>query len=634
MCGIVGIIDSHFAVEAESVRLAADALLNRGPDDCGVWTSENAGLGHRRLSVIDLSPSGRQPMVSQNGRFVIVFNGEIYNFRDLRTQLDEGNRQWQGQSDTEVILAAYAKWGIGCIERFHGMFSFAIWDRWEKRLFAARDRMGEKPFFYHFSERGFAFASRPRALFSLLPDLSSEFDSQALRNYIESGNVPAPYSIFRMIRKLPPAHWLCFQNGVLHIERYWDFRQIATESAWENRKENDLLDELDEIAGRCVRQRMISDVPLGAFLSGGVDSSLVAALMAKASTQPIKTFTIGFEESRFDESPHAATVARSLGADHYCERMRVKDLLDLLPLYFREYDEPFADSSALPTLAVSRATRRHVTVSLSGDGGDELFGGYHYYQIVNRLEILFRFPAKIRQNLASLARTVPRHNFQLLAAVLEKKTLSEAFCFARSFTKDFDDVLRPELLCETAPFNEFLLQGMTEFPSNLAAAEQAMRLDASCTLPDDYLQKVDVATMAFSLESRQPLLDQDLVEWAMRLPLKWKIRGKENKYLLRRLAYRYVPRHILNRPKQGFEVPLAEWLRGPLYEWAAEQLADASAYRALPLDRVKVLKLLEIHRSSARNAHPLLWAILALCQFSARCSTFAGSSRASLVGVQ
>jgi asparagine synthase (glutamine-hydrolysing) len=618
MCGIVGIVDFRRAVEADSIHAAADTLVKRGPDDLGVWTSENIGLGHRRLAILDVTPSGHQPMISQDGRYVIVLNGEIYNFLQLRKLLDDDPSVWRSESDTEVVLAAYAKWGPDCLRHFHGMFAFAIWDRQEKLLFAARDRMGVKPLFYHFSSDSFAFASRPRSLFTLAPNLPDDLDEQALRWYLEAGYVPTPYSIYRMIRKLPPAHWLMVRDNELHIERYWDFRHIVPEPSWENRREEELLDELDEILSRSVRLRMISDVPIGVFLSGGIDSSLVAALMAKFSSRPVKTFTIGFENSSYDESDHALAVARRIGSEHYCERLRLEDLLELAPTYFQEYDEPFSDSSAFPTMAVSRAARRHVTVSLSGDGGDELFGGYQYYQMVNSLEGFFGLPVALRRLIASLAGTVPQHRFKLLSAALRKNSAAEVFCFARSLTKDFDGVFLAELLDRTVSFQEYLLEVTGTLPRGLKSADQAMRVDTFCTLHDDYLQKVDIASMAFSLESREPLLDHDVVEWSMRLPLEWKLRGPNNKYLLRKLAYRYLPREILERPKQGFEIPLREWLRGPLHKWAADQLRNGVHFEHIPLNQAKLLELLELHRLGARDVHPLLWAVLVLLEFSSQ----------------
>lgn len=618
MCGIVGLIDFHSAVDAEEIRRAAATLHRRGPDESGVWISKNLGLGHQRLAILDLTPTGHQPMTSSDERFVIVFNGEIYNFLELRDQLNETGVQWRSRSDTEVILAAYAKWGRDCVTRFHGMFAFAIWDQREKVLFAARDRMGVKPFYYSESHDGFAFASRPRALLALQPNLSRDLDEQALRLYLESGYVPAPYSIFRAIRKLPPAHWLLFRDGCLQVERYWDFRRITPESTWEKRREEDLLDELDELLSRSVKSRMISDVPLGAFLSGGIDSSAVVAVMAKYSSRPVKTFTIGFEEKQYDESPHALAVARHLGTDHHCEELKLDDLLCLLPNFCEEFDEPFFDYSAFPTMAVSRMARRQVTVSLSGDGGDELFGGYHYYKILWRLGPLYRFPNKLRRWLATVASLVPRHRLQLLSATLRQTSDVAAFCFARSIAKDFDGALVPEVLCRTQSLLDLFAKAAECFPPGLDASEKAMRLDAFYTLPDDYLQKVDVASMAFSLESREPLLDQDLIEWAMRLPLRWKLRAGQSKYLLRRLAYRYVPRRILDRPKRGFGVPLADWLRGPLKSWAADRITDKRALEKIPIRQRAVLELFDLHQSKKRDAHPLLWAILILLEFVSR----------------
>jgi asparagine synthase (glutamine-hydrolysing) len=620
MCGIVGHIDFRCGPDADSIRAAAATLYKRGPDDMGVWTSESVALGHQRLSIIDLTASGHQPMVSADGRYVIVFNGEIYNFQELRQQLDLNNTHWRSQSDTEVILAAYKLWGAECLHRLHGMFSFAIWDELGKVLFAARDRMGEKPFYYHHSEDCFAFASRPRALLALKPKLSQELDEQALRFYMESGYVPAPYSIYREIRKLPPAHWLRFDQRGLHINRYWDFRHITPEVSWEGRREDDLLDELDSLLSRIVRSRMISDVPLGAFLSGGIDSSLVVAMMAKHSSSPVKTFTIGFEEKVFDESRYAQAVSNCVGTRHQCEHLKVNDLLELMPIFSEEYDEPFFDSSAFPTMAVSKFARRHVKVVLTGDGGDELFGGYHYYRLVHQLRPIYRMPNGLRNAFASMVGAFPQHRAKLISAAMRQKTALDAFSFARSIAKDFEELLSPKLLQRTMSMRDLFSDASKTFPTGLTVAEQGMRLDACYTLPDDYLQKVDVASMAFSLESREPLLDQDLVEWAMKLPFKWKLRGRKSKYLLRKLVYRYIPREIMDRPKQGFEVPIAAWLRGPLKNWASEHIHTKGSSGTNCLQRSHLLKLFEMHNSGGRNVHPLLWAALVFTDFSRRLS--------------
>lgn len=617
MCGIAGIIykDQSKVVTSAILSRATDMLSKRGPDDAGAWTEGNAGLGHRRLSILDLTPSGHQPMFSADDRYVAVYNGEIYNFAELRREFGPA-AQWKSDSDTEVLIAAYAAMGAACLNRFHGMFAFAIWDRHKKVLFAARDRMGVKPFYYHHSALGFAFASRPRALFRLLPDLAGKIDEQALRFYLEVGYVPAPFSIHESIRKLPPAHYLLLDENELHVARYWDFRSIQPDVSWLKRPEEDLLDELDEIISRSVKARMISDVPLGAFLSGGIDSSLVVAMMARHSQHPVKTFTIGFSEKEYDESNHAKAVADYLGTEHFCEYLSVNDLLQLMPTFYGEFDEPFYDSSAFPLMAVSRLARRHVTVSLSGDGGDELFGGYHYYQIAARLQPFFALPANFRKCIALLVGMLPQHRLKLLSAALGQTDQLASFAFSRSIAKDFNRVLHQEAIDRTVGVEQLFRAAAGFFPAGISAGEQGMRLDALYTLPDEYLQKMDVASMAFSLEARDPLLDQDIVEWAMKLPESWKLRGNVNKYLLRKLAYRYVPREILDRPKQGFNVPIDRWLRGPLKDWAEERLHDQSLFDNSPLDQQAVKSLWQMHCSGRRNVHPLLWAVLMFLDFN------------------
>jgi asparagine synthase (glutamine-hydrolysing) len=614
MCGIVGVVRADGApIDAAALRRARDALVRRGPDAEGSFLEAGVAFGHRRLSILDLSAAGAQPMQSPDGRYVIVHNGEVYNHLELREELGGA---WRGSSDTETILAAFARSGPRCLERMHGMFAFAIWDRAERSLFAARDRMGVKPFFYHANAERLAFASRPRALHALLPDLSRGLDPQALRLYLEAGYVPAPLSIFAAVRKLEPAHLLRWQAGQLSVERYWDYAGIEPAAGWERRPERDLLDELEEIVSRSVRWRLLSDVPLGAFLSGGIDSSVVAGAMRRLSTGPVKTFTIGFSEPEFDESRHAAAVASHLGTEHHSERLSVDDLLGLLPTFASEYDEPFYDYSAFPTLALSRMARKHVTVSLSGDGGDELFGGYHYYGLARTLAKLHRLP--LRSSLARGLSSLPSHRARLLGAALARPSDARAFAFMRSIAKDFVPVLAAELLSRTESLETWFERESARGAQRLGAAEQGMRLDLRFTLPDDYLVKVDVASMAFSLESREPLLDHDLVEWSMRLPLVWKLRERRNKWLLRRLAARFVPEAILDRPKQGFVVPMHRWLRAPLRDWALERCEDTGLFEKLPLDRAAVRRLFDLHLSGARDVHPLLWSVLTLLEFGRR----------------
>jgi asparagine synthase (glutamine-hydrolysing) len=614
MCGIVGLarVDSG-PVDPAALARACDILARRGPDGQGSFREAGVAFGHRRLSILDLSPAGAQPMQSPDGRYVIVHNGEVYNHLELREEL---GGHWRGTSDTETILAAFARSGPRCVERMHGMFAFAIWDRAERSLFAARDRMGVKPFFYHASDERFAFASRPRALLELLPDLPRALDAQALRLYLEAGYVPAPRSIFAGVEKLLPGHHLRWQGGRLALERYWDYADLEPEPAWEQRGEEDLLDELEEIVERSVRWRLLSDVPLGAFLSGGIDSTVVVGAMRRLATGRVKTFTIGFEERAYDESPHAAAVARHLDTEHHSERLSVDHLLELLPTFASEYDEPFYDVSAFPTLALSRMARKHVTVSLSGDGGDELFGGYHYYPLVASIARLRALPA--RGTLARGLAWLPSHRLRLLGGALAQPGDATAFAFMRGVAKDFEPVLSPELLARTDGLGVWFEREAARQPARLAAAERGMRLDCRFTLPDDYLVKVDVASMAFSLESREPLLDQDLVAWGLRLPLAWKLRGGRNKWLLRRLAARYVPAALLDRPKQGFVVPTDRWLRGPLREWARERCEEDALFAKVPLERAAVRRLFALHQSGARDVHPLLWSVVALLEFARR----------------
>jgi asparagine synthase (glutamine-hydrolysing) len=621
MCGIVGKISRDKSpVDVEQIRSARDLLVRRGPDDAGEWVEDNVGLGHRRLSILDISSAGHQPMSSSDGRYVIVFNGEIYNFQELRKRLN--GVAWHSSSDTETILECYKQWGVKCLELFHGMFAFAIWDRREKTIFAARDRMGVKPFYYSLTPRSFVFSSRPSPLFTLEPGLSKEIDEQGLRFYLEIGYIPAPFSIFTQIKKLPPAHYLIFDQQGLRIERYWDYRHIPVEKSWVDRNEEDLLDQLDGILKKSVQLRMVSDVPLGAFLSGGIDSSLIVALMTRLSSQRVKTFTIGFDEKDHDESCHAEKVAKYLGTEHYCQHLRVNDLLKLMDTFGEEYDEPFFDHSAFPVMAVSRMTRQYVKVSLSGDGGDELFGGYHYYWLVQKLNPMFCLPYGLRKACGALLKLFPNHSLRLIAGALNQSDASKLFAYARSISKDFHGAMNSDVVRQTQSIRDLFRQASVVFPKGLRPAEEAMRLDTFYTLPDDYLQKVDVASMAFSLESREPLLDQDVVEWAMKLPWAYKWRGGQNKYLLRKLAYRYVPSEILDRPKRGFGVPMENWLKNELSAWADERFEDAGLFKGLPLDRNNILKLWKQHKTGAINAHPLLWAILVFLNFYKKASTY------------
>jgi len=615
MCGIVGSVRNGAGSgipnpDGEAVRRL---LFHRGPDGWGEYRDGDVFLGHARLAIIDTSDAASQPMVSSCGRYVIVFNGEIYNFRQIRDSLGPAVN-WRTQSDTETLLGAFGHWGIDCISRLHGMFAFAIWDRSERRLTLARDRLGVKPLYYFHSGRDFAFASRPRVLAEFAPSSALASDRQARRLYLEAGYIPAPASFHVGVRKLEPGQYLEYRDGDVSVATYWSLDRFATDHRLSRVPETELLEELEELVDRSVRWRLVSDVPVGAFLSGGIDSSLVAAMMARHSSRPIKTFTIGFDDQGFDESAHAEAVAKHLGTEHTCEILRADDLLSLMPDFLKHYDEPFFDYSAFPVMAVSRLAARSVKVSLSGDGGDEAFGGYHYYRIARALAPFYAAPGWMRHAVASGLKWLPGRA-RLLGHALDTPSSASAFAFSRSVIKDSGSILAPSLVADTRSLADIFACRSEGFPRGTGAAEMAMRLDAAYTLPDDYLQKVDVGSMAFSLEARDPLLDHSIFEWAARLPLRWKIRGRTNKYLLRQLAYRHVPREILDRPKMGFGVPMARWLREGLRTWGEELLADTEAIHELELQPGAVRALWREHQENRRNAHTTLWAVLVLLQF-------------------
>ena len=619
MCGIAGIVNfDGNKVNNDNLKSASDLMKQRGPDVEGIWLENNCGLAHRRLSILDLSPLGNQPMISSNERFVIAFNGEIYNFQEIKDKLGNQAKYLKGHSDTEILLEGWSKWGIDILDMLDGMFAFSIWDRKLKKMTAARDRMGEKPFYYFWDNKTFAFSSRPKPLFKLSSKIRKDYDQQALRYFLESGYIPAPYSIHIDLKKLPAAHYLEVDQSGISIKRYWSSFELDTDHSLAKSNEGQLLDELDDLLFDSVQKRMVSDVPIGAFLSGGIDSSIIVAMMSKINNDPIKTYTIGFNEKRYDESEHAEKVANYLGTHHSCENLQVNDLLKLLPTFLDEYDEPFFDSAAFPTLAVSRLASQNIKVNLIGDGGDELFGGYHYYRIAKVLHPIYKLPRPLKKMLSSSIGIFPQHQMQLVSKAINQEDSARSFAFTRSIAKDFRNVLNRDVLHETDGLLDLFSKTASNFPKNIHPAEQAMRLDANFTMNDDYLQKTDVATMAYSLEARAPLLSKGIVEWAMKLPVKWKVKFFTNKYLLRKLAYRHIPKQIMDRPKRGFGVPIDGWLRGPLSDWSYKRINDPVYFRNLPLDQSAVVDLFTIHQSGRRDVHPLLWAILMLLEFNIR----------------
>jgi asparagine synthase (glutamine-hydrolysing) len=596
MCGLAGFVAAGGGRQLELEALAAlmaDVVQHRGPDDRGVWADAEVGvaLGHRRLSILDLSPAGHQPMFSPSGRFVIAYNGEIYNCAQLRQELlgKQPEPRFRGHSDTEVMLAAFEHWGIEpALQRMNGMFAFALWDRNERTLVLARDRFGEKPLYYGLAGGTFLFASELKSL-RVHPAFRAEIDRDAVASYLRFNCIPAPYSIYRDIRKLLPGTVLRFRNGKVTTQVFWSLRTSVERALLEpfTGSEEQAEEELDGLLRDAVRLRMHADVPLGAFLSGGIDSSLVVALMQMQSERPVRTFSIGFHDEGYNEAKDARAVARHLGTDHtelYVTSGEAIDMVNRLP---DVYDEPFADSSQIPTLLVSQLARRHVTVSLSGDGGDEVFGGYNRYTWGGRVwKRLDGTPRSLRRLAAagmnalgpkswdatfkglrpllpkSWRQRMPGYKVHKLASLLPAESPMEMYASMASHWPAPERVVAGAARLRPLHMIDDQWLQLPEFE------RQAIYLDTITYLPNDILVKLDRATMAFGLEGRIPFLDPRVVEFAWRLPLRMKVRPNQGKWLLRQVLYRYVPRNMVERPKMGFGVPLDSWLRGPMREWA------------------------------------------------------------------
>ncbi|WP_459615716.1 asparagine synthase (glutamine-hydrolyzing) [Bordetella sp. 2513F-2] len=621
MCGIAGIwgpLAGKRDVLAESCR----RIRHRGPDSHGYWEDEPAGLAfaHVRLAIQDLSEAGHQPMISACGRYVLVLNGEIYNHQALRRELERAGQapDWRGHSDTETLLACFAAWGMeATLKAAVGMYAIALWDRQARRLAIARDRMGEKPLYYGYSGAHFVFASELKAL-TPIPGFGRELDRGALAAYMRHNYVPAPMSIYQGIRKLPPGTWLelgaeaAARRELPEPRVYWSAEEQARRGREEPLAFGDdaaAVDALERVLRDAVSGQMLSDVPLGAFLSGGIDSSTIVALMQAQSGQPVRTFSIGFHEKAYDEAQHAKAVARHLGTDHTELYVTPQDALAVVPGLADMYDEPFADSSQIPTSLVTRMARRHVTVALSGDGGDELFGGYTRY---------FRVRGWHAQ-----AQRLPRPVRHLAGAMLRASAHLPGRGAWRGKVSKMGDLLGADLQGEF--YRRFVsywadpaqvVRGATEPPSPFQRPmdgpmlEAMMLLDTITYLPDDILVKVDRAAMAVSLETRVPLLDHRVYEFAWRLPMQYKVRGGTGKWLLRQLLYRHVPQSLVDRPKRGFAVPLASWLRGPLRDWAESLLDPARLRQEGWFEPEPILRKWREHLSGHRNWSSHLWGAL------------------------
>lgn len=629
MCGIAGFLQPAPLDGAQAARLATamgERLLHRGPDDGDRWIDADAGmaLAHRRLAIIDLSPAGRQPMSSACGRYVIAFNGEIYNHMSLRPVLP--GVPWRGQSDTETLLEACAAWGVdkalrGCV----GMFAFALWDRQARLLVLARDRFGEKPLYYGHHAGVFLFASELKAL-KAHPAFTPEIDRGALALQLRHNHIPAPYSIYRGIRKLLPGTYVTVPARTAQAGEptvYWSTRDVAErgQAALFAGSPAEAEDELDARLREATRLQMVADVPLGAFLSGGIDSSLITSLMQAQSARPVKTFTIGFEDKAYNEAEHAHAVARHLGTEHTELMVTGQQALDVIARLPQLYDEPFSDSSQIPTFLVAQMTRRHVTVALSGDAGDELFGGYNRYHAATRLmHRLAWMPMGMRRQLGAALSSAPVRWWDGLARLAGMSDGAEK---ARKVVEiitapDQGAVYRRMVSHWKAPAEVVLgtqepttlLSDASQWPRLEHFVHQMMAMDTMSYLPDDILVKVDRAAMGVSLETRVPLLDHRIAEFAWSLPLSLKVRGGQGKWLLRRVLDRYVPRSLTERPKKGFAVPLQAWLRGPLREWTEHLLDESRLRQEGYFDPAPIRQKWAQHLSGQRDWHYYLWDVL------------------------
>lgn len=633
MCGIAGFLSgAPLAAEAhQTVRRMGDTLAHRGPDGHGEWVDAEAGvaLAHRRLAIVDTSAAGTQPMRSACGRWVMVFNGEIYNHADLRAQLEAAGRAptWTGHSDTETLLATIAAWGLRtAIDRAVGMFAIALWDRQSATLTLVRDRMGEKPLYFGWLRGTFVFASELKAV-RAHPAFDGELDPGAVALLMRYGYVPAPWSVYRGLRKLPPGTLVTIAGtrpGDVTPESYWSVSDTAAAGARQPLQLSDeaAVAELDRLLRQSIAGQRVADVPLGAFLSGGIDSSTTVAVMQSLSERPVRTFTIAVPEAGLDESDHARAVARHLGTDHTELALTARDALDVIPRLPQMYCEPFADASQIPTFLVSQLARRSVTVSLSGDAGDELFGGYERY-----------FWARRIAGTPLLARRLSGHILKSLPAEVWAAAMSPITPWMpRAFREGhLPDRLRKLASVLSAPTDDDVYRQILEFwpmgaspcpaterpsafsepPSGLPRFESRMMLlDMRTYLPDDILVKVDRAAMAASLETRVPMLDHRLVEFALRLPLHQKIRGGQGKWILRRVLDRYVPRALVERPKQGFGIPIHDWLRGPLRDWTESLLSESALHTSGLVDPTTVRQTWLEHLAGRNDWGYRLWPVL------------------------
>jgi len=611
MCGIAGLIfsDKSRPVDTSVIEEMCTVIHHRGPDEWGMWVEGQVGIGMKRLRIIDLA-GGHQPMANQAGTVRIVFNGEIYNYRELRADLEKRGYRFATNSDTESILHLYEEYGKECVNYLRGMFAFAIWDATSKRLFMARDRLGKKPLHYLHDGEKLVFGSEIKSILRY-PGFKPEVNRPGIVNYVAYGYSPDPDTLFKGIRKLPPGHRLTWEHGRIKIDSYWDVEYRPDYSL----SEQQILDETERLLEESVKIRLMSDVPLGAFLSGGIDSSLVVALMARNMGEPVKTFSIGFDEKKYNELPYARMVAQQYGTDHHEEIVR-PDAEEVIPYIIKMFDEPFADSSAIPTYYVSRLARRHVTVALSGDGGDEMFGGYGRYLDSGLSRIADKVPLFLRKFLLGVPAGLLPQSFpgitslRYLAAGVDERYIAKV---TSGVSWNHNKLFSPELtdlvgnVNPSTPLLNLLSKVQMHDP-----VTRRQYLDCKTYLPGDIMTKVDRASMAVSLEARAPMLDHRFVEFAFRVPVKYKVNGLTTKYILKQLAYKLLPHEIIDRPKMGFAMPVAQWINSDWKDMSEDLIVGRRTLQRGNFNADYLKNIVAEHRRGRRDHSGIIWTLMVL----------------------
>jgi len=625
MCGITGFINlTNNKKESyeETLNKMTSSIIHRGPDAQGSWYDENKhiGLGHVRLSIIDLSEAGAQPMKSHCGRYVFIYNGEIYNYKDIKSKIESefGKIEWKGNSDTEVVLYAFSIWGVKkTLEQCNGMYAFALWDKKEEKLTLGRDRMGQKPLYYGFVDNHFVFGSELKSL-KQHPSWKGVIDTESLDIYLRTGYVPTPYSIYEGVNKLLPSTFLEICKEDIANKKlkdpieYWSIKHIYEKGKSPNISLSNNLKNVESILTDAIEKRSISDVPLGAFLSGGYDSSLIVALMQKNSESKVNTFSIGFHEDKFNEAQYAKQVAKILGTNHTEFYLNSKDAMNIIPSMSEHYDEPFADSSQIPTFLVSKMAREKVTVCLSGDAGDELFGGYNRYNLFpKRWEEIQKYPRFISNSVDSL---LDKTNLPFSSSIGKKITRLSKILKAKDryqfYLESISEINNPSSLLINKKASKSFFSDPNVLVNLDSFKEEMMYLDLRTFVLDDILVKIDRASMANSLEVRNPFLDHRLIEYAAGLPLDYKIKDGQSKWILRQILYQYVPKSIMERPKAGFMVPISDWLKNEYRDWAGDLLNESSLRKQGIFDVDKVRSLYKLHNNGGNVSGALMWHLI------------------------